>query len=727
MATLPRYRTADGRWAVISKRADDSSVVRDLISYGPLGVADVIEEPPPPTDDTWPGVGIYTGTGDHVRAATVFKVDGKTVKPSHLTYYAQHSGLQGFEDDGKAIVDLGIIPVLTISTKTYLQTLPFNPKVAPGATRPNMQSILGNPLGRAAGPAAWDAAIAVIQASAVRAERIALWKTTPDAPNKVIVAPESEPDAKMNELNSNGLVINVGQPPYTKAEGRAELGRFFHQWSLVYREFAPHVERLIWFAQGQKENIAGMVAELEPGDFHIWAGDPYFNSTGTALGPKDAWNSKWLTFIKSNADYIRCGRPRLAITEFGMTIGTPPHTDPQVARFMGDGSVVAGVTSPVDLHEEMVSAGVEFCIWFCVPRDNDHDFLKTSSTGAFLFPNSVAAFAKNLARNRINGGGPAIVTPPSTVEKLTGIAATLTSIGDPAPGVSDPTQNSGLVISSKSGSITTPLGWGVTDDGDAMLYAVDLGAGTHAIRHKLYFVPDTTPETRIVQLEDVAWGPGSVLYAAQVGAGTGTTKSLYRVTEPTVSVTQSPVVTSRVTPIRFTFTIAFSDMEAFFIDPVSGKVYIFEKLTPQLSARPSGTTYRSRMATLPALGALTTSQAVTATVLTGTVISHESSTATVDAMGGQSGITSADISRDGSFILLCNLQEVWGYSRDVAAGQSVEEAIAAGATAHRWYDPAGGGSTWGSEAIAFSPWVDEFAGWGEGAGTQAKKGALTIA
>ncbi len=554
-------------------------------------------------------------------------------------------------------------------------------------------SILGHPQGRVgAGAAAWDAAIEIVDNIGIRAERVALHNASASAPNEVWIAPESEPDAKMNPENSNGLVLNVSQD----LAGRQEIGRYFSVFADRMKIVAPSCKRLLWFAQAQKTNVEGMLTVIKVGDYHMLTGDPYFNETGGSFGPLSAWNTKWLTFIKANADYIRLGRPDLGITEFGMTIGRPAHTDAQVAKFIGDGSP----ESPVDLHEEMISAGVKMAIWFSSDRDNDHDIMDGEH------PLSAAAFARNLARNTINGGGPTV--NPGAMDPVTAIGATLTSLGDPDTSGTI-TENSGLVASNR----TDGVWWGHNDQGTNVLYALD-GSGT--IRHEL----TVTGATNANQWEDIAWGAGNSLYVGRTGSGAGTT-AFYKVAEPLVTVGVTNAGTS-VTPLTFTYTNPYADAEAFFVDPISGDLFLFQKVTPSTGTRPVGTNFTGLVHRFAGVAALTVSGALGAGTSVGSIRTHQNTT-------NQAGITWADISRDGKTIVYGNLQEAWVVNRDPAT-QTVSQALLANGgvgDVYRWWDPAGGGSTLGTEGLALDRGNNPlgFATLSEGVNASLKTGTLT--
>lgn len=175
--------------------------------------------------------------------------------------------------------------------------------------------------------------------------------------------------------------------------------------------------------------------------------------------------------------------------------------------------------------------------------------------------------------------------------------------------------------------------------------------------------------------EEVAVGPksgaaGSYIYAGDIGdnaaqlplgaAGTPRDKvTIYRVAEPTTLLPQSGSVINDVERFDLVYPNGPEDAEAMFIDPVTGDLFIITK-------SPIG---RSRILSAPA--------AAMANGATITMNDHgiKQIVPVINPSSTFPGtyVTAADISADGSLILVRTYQAVMAFSR--AKGQSVPDAL----------------------------------------------------
>jgi autotransporter-associated beta strand protein len=121
--------------------------------------------------------------------------------------------------------------------------------------------------------------------------------------------------------------------------------------------------------------------------------------------------------------------------------------------------------------------------------------------------------------------------------------------------------------------------WIHNDSGDSARVFATTPAGTNLGTYSLSGASAT-------DWEDIAVGPGPTngvqyLYVADIGdnAATRSNVSVYRVVEPTVSDTQSPVTTSISGASKFTFTYpdGARDAESMFVDPLTRDIYIISK------------------------------------------------------------------------------------------------------------------------------------------------------
>jgi hypothetical protein len=268
-----------------------------------------------------------------------------------------------------------------------------------------------------------------------------------------------------------------------------------------------------------------------------------------------------------------------------------------------------------------------------------------------------------------------------SVPAITDLSASTTQIADPDEASGDPVNEaSGLLVSRKN-KASGRIFWSMNDSG-----------GTNT----LYAYDETTPFTVIGTYtvtgavnndwEDLAQGPGptsgvNYIYIGNMGSSASDPREIYRVAEPTVNPNQTPV-SGNLACDTFTYTSPVSDSEGLMCDPVTGDLFLFEKITNATRPRTCAV-YRCPASQLVAGGGSITWTQVA------TVQDNRQST-------NNGGITGADISADGSYIAINNYQEVWIWNRNVAGGETVAQALANAADVYRWY-PSG----WGAESIAF--------------------------
>ncbi len=264
------------------------------------------------------------------------------------------------------------------------------------------------------------------------------------------------------------------------------------------------------------------------------------------------------------------------------------------------------------------------------------------------------------------------------------IGSTLTSLGDPDPsGVID--EASGLVMSRKNTS--GPIFWAHNDSGGTtQIFAISPGKGILAS----YYLGGAVNQ----DWEDISIGPGPVagkdyIYVGDIGSGTNPTREIYRVAEPAVDINQSrkdaTIASSEVE--KFTYTVTYNDSEGFFIDPITGDGFVFQKVGGSSTRPQTSPVHRLPAAQFKAGGGTITPEFV----------------ANIRTLGvgntNDGGITGADMSANGAYFAICNYQEVWAWSVNRAAGETISSVLQAN-TVGPYYRLFGSG--WGSESIAFS-------------------------
>jgi hypothetical protein len=282
------------------------------------------------------------------------------------------------------------------------------------------------------------------------------------------------------------------------------------------------------------------------------------------------------------------------------------------------------------------------------------------------------------------------------------ISSTISSLGDPDPsGVID--EASGLVMSRKNNS--GQIFWTHNDSGNSnQIYAIAAGKGILAS----YTLGGSVNE----DWEDIALGPGpdkskDYIYVGDIGSASKPTREIYRITEPSVDINQSrkdlTIAAGEVE--KFTYTVSYNDSEGFFIDPVTGDGFVFQKVGGSTARPQTSPVHRIPAAQFKAGGGTLTPEFV----------------ANIRTLGegntNNGGATAADISADGSYFAICNYQEIWAWSVDRAAGETISSVLQANTVGpyYRLF-----GSSWGSESLAFSLDRSKFYTLAEGAGASLK-------
>jgi hypothetical protein len=134
---------------------------------------------------------------------------------------------------------------------------------------------------------------------------------------------------------------------------------------------------------------------------------------------------------------------------------------------------------------------------------------------------------------------------------------------------------SGLAASRMNSNVL----WAHNDSGDSARVFAMTPVGTHLGTYSITGAGAT-------DWEDIAVGPGPAagsqyLYMGDIGDNNGARASIsiYRVPEPAVSATQSPVTTSLsgADRLRFTYPDGPRDAESLFVDPITRDIYILTK------------------------------------------------------------------------------------------------------------------------------------------------------
>ena len=238
--------------------------------------------------------------------------------------------------------------------------------------------------------------------------------------------------------------------------------------------------------------------------------------------------------------------------------------------------------------------------------------------------------------------------------------------------------------------------WGVNDQGSpANVYAFQDKSG-NSLLHTLTITGLTTATQ--VQFEDLSKctlpGGGRGLMIGRIGNGYS---MFIRVAEPTVAPGQAHA-TSSAAGTEFHFTPVAADHEGFFVDPISGDLYLLEK--QQNAARPAS----ARVWKIPASTLGSTGRPASNPIGLGTPVA----TVKVNVESTNNGApTAADISDDGKYIMVANYQELMIWRRDPAT-QTVEQALRRGGSSTtpadphvRVYVPSTASNTFGAEAYCF--------------------------
>ncbi len=271
---------------------------------------------------------------------------------------------------------------------------------------------------------------------------------------------------------------------------------------------------------------------------------------------------------------------------------------------------------------------------------------------------------------------------PSTLPPMQ-IGSTLNRLGDPDTS-GKINEASGLVVSRKNNSGT--IFWTHNDSGGRNeIYAI--------AQNKSILATVTLSGAQNNDWEDIAIGPGpdsnkDYLYVANIGSSSSNPREIYRIQEPSVNINQSgqniTIASNQVEVFHFNSPI--DDSEGFFVDPITGDGYLFQKIGSSSSRPRSSTVY-----TIPASqfrnggGALSPQLVATIT--------------TIKNSGNPGGITGADISSDGKYFVICNYEELWGWPVNRSAGETVSSSLIRYSEGPFYRRFASG---WGSESITFS-------------------------
>lgn len=334
----------------------------------------------------------------------------------------------------------------------------------------------------------------------------------------------------------------------------------------------------------------------------------------------------------------------------------------------------------------------------------------TSVVSYELESGNITSPATQISSSGTSGNGAVRFSLTSQITAMN-IDSTLNSLGDPDPsGIIN--EASGLIMSRKnnSGSIF----WTHNDSSTSpttnnVIYAISPGKGILATVR--------LSGTSNVDWEDIAIGPGPIagkdyIYVGNIGSSAGSARKIYRIEEPVVNVNQAAVsITIATTDVdTYSFTLPFNDAEGFFIDPITGDGFIFQKVGGSATRPITSPVYR-----MPAAQFVDGGGALTLAFV-----------ANVRTLGvgntNDGGITAADISADGKYFAISNYQEIWAWSVNRAAGETISSVLVANSVGpyHRLF-----GSGWGSESITFSPDRSRFYTLAEGSGSSLKYVNLT--
>jgi hypothetical protein len=463
----------------------------------------------------------------------------------------------------------------------------------------------------------------------------------------VYLSLENEADLKWDA--GDGKVA----PGQTTAQYKAACDKVY---DLIHAN-TTNVHSLLWLAGGTASRAIAMLPTKSKLDAISW--DPYKKGTECSLNTSQVLN-RFIANVLIPTGYDTV--PKRFITETGIKVNAFNGTQCGITQFPTSTQIdyYNGIPGAMDAND------IDGVVWF---RTNSgaHPYIPTD-------PAVDAAF-RDMVDNTLGSGVPSF-------QPITSIASSTTSVADPDAGSGDPiNEASGLIVSRKNSTTSNRIYWSFNDSGGtATLYAFD----------------DVSPFTILgtynltgasnADWEDITQGPGptpgvNYIYVGDMGSGNSGTREIYRIAEPTVTANQTPV-TSSIACDTFTYTPPTTDAEALAMDPVTGDLFLFQKDTNSTRPR-TASVWRCPASQLVAGGG----------AITWTQISIVRS---IDASTNDGGITGADISADGSYIAICNYQEVWVWNR--TPGQTVEQCLDANTIGpvYRFY-PSG----WGAESIAF--------------------------
>lgn len=337
----PLVSLADGRWGKATHISDGAGTWRQILDVTPLGGDSPYFPPPPPTATQL--LGVYSGNaaGDDSEAVSYF---GRL--PDIASEYYQVSGIGHIVADQTPRIRRGVAVLVTLSLKSLKR--PYE-ALAAGSS-----------------DADYSAAYSAIT------NFIAALKTLSEVDTTVPVYGnlECEPDVKMvkGDLTCTPTQCGIGMDVFLRRVARIDG--------------APLVKAGLWFGGSQKTMIRTMMDQITRTDWI--GGDAYLNGTGTgdhsgAGALANTWLNKWVTWLRSETNYTRLGKPRLGAPEFGMSVTTQPHTDAEIAAYY------------TDIRDAMVAVDYDFALLFDRPRDADHEITDGNH------PLAVAKFAASLA------------------------------------------------------------------------------------------------------------------------------------------------------------------------------------------------------------------------------------------------------------------------------------------------------------------------------------------
>ncbi len=269
--------------------------------------------------------------------------------------------------------------------------------------------------------------------------------------------------------------------------------------------------------------------------------------------------------------------------------------------------------------------------------------------------------------------------PPSggTITPITGISATITTIGDPDSGSGNPIDTaSGFAVDRKN-IAGSDIIWAHNDSGHASptgtndlprVFAFDTQAPFTLLRNSVL----TGTGVENMDFEDMGTcliGGVHYIYIADIGeqGGTSRTYKIYRFPIPNVTVNQT-LSTAPIAVETFTFSRPVSsvapgsaDMEAMAVDPRTGDVYLWQKLGGVATRPRYSSVWRAPAAQFTAGGGAVTFTEVIDDLMT------------LDATANPGGINKADISEFGDHIMMSNNEEIWIWNR--SASQTVVQAM----------------------------------------------------